>query len=534
MKFSLNWLKEYLETDKNLDEIVHWLTMVGLEVENVEDRGKLLKECVVGHVLKAKQHPDADRLKVLEVDNGSETVEVVCGAPNARAGLKGIFAANGTYIPGLDVTLRTTKIRGVTSNGMMLSEREIGLSEEHEGIIEIENSAKAGSNAAQALGLTDPIIEIAITPNRGDCLGVYGIARDLAAAGIGNLKALHVPKVKGAFESPVSISLDFVEEYKDACPMFVGRYFKGVKNGESPQWLKAKLTAIGLRPISALVDITNYFTIALNRPLHVFDADKIRGDISIRMAKDGEKMQALDGKEYTLDGDMTVIADDYDVEALAGVMGGERTSVSQNTVNVVLETAYFNPVRTAMTGRKLNLTSDARFRFERGVDPAFLEDGTEIATQLILDLCGGDASKIIKVGSEPDWKRKYALRKSRVQSLGGVKVTPKRTQKILEMLGFEVTITQDGWEVTVPSWRYDVVGEADLVEEVLRINGIDKIPMVSMERETSLPRGAINLGQDRRSRARRTLAAQGLDEAVTFSFLKSSHAVLFGNPPGCR
>jgi len=531
MKFSLSWLREYLETNKNLDEIIHWLTMVGLEVENVEDRAKLLKEFVVGHVLKAKQHPDADRLKVLEVDNGSETLEVVCGAPNARAGMKGIFADNGAYIPGLDVTLRTTKIRGVTSNGMMLSEREIGLSDEHEGIIEIEDNAKAGSNAAEALGLIDPIIEIAITPNRGDCLGVYGIARDLAAAGIGNLKTLHVPKIKGTFESPVGVSLDFDDDFKDACPMFVGRYFKGVKNGESPQWLKAKLTAIGLHPISALVDITNYCTIALNRPLHVFDADKIKGNICIRMAKDGEKMLALDGKEYILDEGMTVIADDYDAEALAGVMGGARTGVSSDTVNVMLETAYFSPARTAKTGRKLNLTSDARFRFERGVDPAFLEDGTEIASQLILDLCGGEASKIIKVGSEPDWKRKYFLRKSRVQSLGGVKVTPNRTQKILEMLGFEVTKNQDGWEVTVPSWRYDVVGEADLVEEVLRINGFDKIPTVSMERETSLPRGAINLTQDRRSRAKRTLAARGMDEAVTFSFLKSSQAVLFGNPP---
>ena len=414
MKFSLSWLKEYLKTDKNLEEILHWLTMVGLEVEGVEDRAELLKDFVVAHVLEAIPHPDADRLQVLQVQSGLEILEVVCGAPNARAGMKGIFAANGSYIPGIDVTLKTTKIRGITSNGMMLSEREIGLSDEHDGIIEVADDAQIGSNAAEALGLTDQIIDIAITPNRGDCLGVYGIARDLAAAGVGTLTPLEIPKVKESFESPVNVTLAFEDKFKDACPMFVGRYFKGVKNGESPQWLKDKLSAIGLRPISTLVDITNYSTIALNRPLHVFDADKIKGHIHIRMAKNGEKMVALDGKEYTLDGDMTVIADDHNAEALAGVMGGERTGVSENTVNVMLETAYFSPVRTAMTGRKLNLTSDARFRFERGVDPAFLEDGTEIASQLILDLCGGEASKMIKVGSEPNWRRKYFLRDTRV------------------------------------------------------------------------------------------------------------------------
>ncbi len=531
MKFSLSWLKEYLKTDKNLEEILHWLTMVGLEVEGVEDRAELLKEFVVGYVQDAKPHPNADRLQVLQVQNGVETSEVVCGAPNARAGIKGIFAANGTYIPGIDLTLKTTEIRGVTSNGMMLSEREIGLSDEHDGIIEVAQEAEIGSSAAEALGLTDPIIDIAITPNRGDCLGIYGIARDLAAAGVGSLKPLEIPTVKESFESPIKVHLDFDDEFKDACPMFVGRYFKGVRNGESPQWLKDKLLAVGLRPISALVDITNYSTIALNRPLHVFDADKIKGNIHIRMAKEGEKMLALDGKEYTLDREMTVIADDQNAEALAGVMGGENTGVSADTGNVMLETAYFNPVRTAMTGRKLNLTSDARFRFERGVDPAFLEDGTEIASQLILDLCGGEASRIIKVGSEPDWRKKYFLRDSRVEDLGGIKIKPDRIQKILKILGFKVVKTKGGWDVTVPSWRYDVVGEADLVEEVLRINGFDAIPTIAMERETALPRGAINLTQDRRSRARRTLANRGMNEVVTFSFLHSDQANLFGGSP---
>lgn len=531
MKFSLSWLKEHLETEKSLEEILHWLTMVGLEVEGVEDRAALLKEFVVGHVLQAKRHPDADRLQVLEVENGTETLEVVCGAPNARAGMKGIFAANGSYIPGIDLTLKTTKIRGVTSNGMMLSEREIGLSDEHDGIIEVANDAEIGSSAAEALGLTDPIIDIAITPNRGDCLGIYGIARDLAAAGVGKLTPLKIPMVKESFESPIKVNLEFDKEFEDACPIFVGRYFKGVKNGESPQWLKDKLLAIGLRPISALVDITNYSTFALNRPLHVFDADKIEGHIHIRMALDGEKMLALDDKEYTLEEGMTVIADDQNVEALAGVMGGEKSGVSADTVNVMLETAYFNPVRTAMTGRKLNLTSDARFRFERGVDPAFLEDGTDIASQLILDLCGGEASKLIKVGSEPNWQKKYFLRNNRVENLGGVKITPGRTQEILEILGFTVTKTKGGWDVSVPSWRYDVAGEADLVEEILRINGFDSIPTVPLEREATLPNGAINLTQDRRSRARRTLANRGMDEVVTFSFLQAEYANLFGGSP---
>jgi phenylalanyl-tRNA synthetase beta chain len=531
MKFSLSWLKEYLDTDKDLDEILHWLTMVGLEVESVEDRAKLVKDFVVGHVLEAKQHPDADRLQVLQVENGTETLEVVCGAPNARAGMKGIFAGNGSYIPGLDTTLKTTKIRGVTSNGMMLSEKEIGLSEDHEGIIEVADDAEIGSPAAAALGMNDPVIDIAITPNRGDCLGIYGIARDLAAAGVGKLKPLDVPKVKESFKSPVTVSLDFDDDHKDACPMFVGRYIKGVKNGESPQWLKDKLLAIGLRPISTLVDITNYSTIALNRPLHVFDADKIKGNINVRMAKEGEKMLALDGKEYELDGEMTVIADDQDAEALAGVMGGERTGVSEDTVNVMLEAAYFDPTRTAMTGRKLNLQSDARFRFERGVDPAFLVDGTEIATQLILDLCGGEASEMIVAGGEPEWKRSYFLRDTRVKELGGVDVSPERSQEILEILGFEVTQKDGGWEAHVPSWRHDIVGEADLVEEVLRIHGFDAIPIVPMERESALPHGAINLAQDRRSRVRRTLATRGITEAVTFSFLAEDQAALFGGAP---
>ena len=531
MKFSLSWLKEYLETDNNLDEILHWLTMVGLEVEKVEDQAQLVKDFVIGHIVDAKPHPDADRLKVLKVQTGTETLEVVCGAPNARADMKGIFACNGSYIPGLDVTLKTTKIRGITSNGMMLSEHEINLSDDHEGIIEVPSKLETGSSAAEALGLTDIIIDIAITPNRGDCLGIYGIARDLAAAGIGFLKPLEIPEIIGAFESPIKVNLDFNDSDKDACPIFTGRYIRNVKNRQSPQWLKDKILAVGLRPISALVDITNYMTIAHCRPLHVFDADKINGGINIRMARAEEKLLALDGKEYSLDETMTVIADNHNAEALAGVMGGEKSGVSEKTINVMLETAYFDPVRTATTGRKLNLQSDARYRFERGVDPAFLRDATEIATQMILDICGGEPSEVITVGQEPDWRRSYFLNSSRIKKLGGVEVAPDRTQEILEKLGFEVSKKDDGWETITPSWRYDIAGEADLVEEVLRINGYDNIPIVPLERVSSLPQGAINLTQDRRSRTRRTLAHRGLTEAVTFSFLSTDHANLFGGSP---
>ncbi len=531
MKFTLSWLKEHLDTDASLNEITDTLTMIGLELESVEDRTESLKEFVVGYVVEAKRHPDADRLQVCTVDYGDGQIDVVCGAPNARTGMKGVFATNGAYIPGIDTVLKTTKIRGVTSNGMLLSEREMGLSDDHEGIVELSDDAEVGTPAAEAMGLGDPVIDIGVTPNRGDCLGIRGVARDLAAAGIGTLKPLDATPVPASFDSPVKVHMDLDDDHKDACPYFVGRYFRGVKNVESPQWLKDKLLAIGLRPISALVDITNYSTIALSRPLHVFDADKVKGDIHVRMAKKGEKMLALDGKEYELDGEMTVIADEHDAEALAGVMGGERTGCTEETVNVMLEAAYFDPVRTAMTGRKLNLQSDARFRFERGVDPAFLVDGTEIATRLILELCGGEASEVITAGGEPGWQRSYFLRGTRVKQLGGVDVSPEKTKEILENLGFNVTDKDGGWDAGVPPWRYDVVGEADLVEEVLRINGFDEIPSVPLERETALPHGAVDLPQERRAQARRALAARGLTEAVTFSFLPEAQADLFGGAP---
>ena len=531
MKFSMQWLEKDLETTASVAEIAETLTMIGLEIESVDDPAERLQGFTVAHVIEAKQHPDADRLQVCTVDAGDETFEVVCGAPNARAGMKGVFAREGSHIPGTGITLKKTKIRGVESNGMLLSEREMGLSDDHEGIVELPDDAPIGAPAAEIMGLSDPVFDIQITPNRADCLGVRGVARDLAAAGIGTLKPIEAHDVKPTFESPVKVHLDFDDDAKGACPYFVGRHFKGIKNGPSPDWLQQKLIQIGLRPISALVDITNLMTIAYCRPLHVFDVSKLNGDLHVRLAKKGEKLLALDGKEYDLDEEMTVIADEAEPEALGGVMGGEATGCTPETTEVFLESAYFDPIRTAMTGRKLNLQSDARFRFERGIDPAFMIEGAEIASALILGICGGEASEMIVAGEEPNWQRSYHLRKSRVRALGGVNVAPERIEEILAMLGFTVTATDDGWDAAVPSWRHDVVGEADLVEEVLRIHGFDNIPTVSLPRVAALPTAAINIAQERRAQARRALAARGLIEAVTYSFLPKDHAALFGGAP---
>ena len=531
MKFTLSWLKEELETDATVTEITDALTMAGLELENLDDPAERLRDFVVAHVEKAEKHPNADRLKVCRVNNGTGTFEVVCGAPNARTGMKGIFAGEGMYIPGIDVTLKKSKIRGVTSNGMLLSEREMGLSDDHEGIVDLPNDAVIGMPAPEALGLNDPVIDIGVTPNRGDCLGVRGVARDLAAAGIGTLKPLKINPVRGSFASPIKVHIDLDEETRTACPYFVGRYIKGVKNGESPQWLKDKLAAIGLRPISALVDITNLFTMSYGRPLHVFDADKVQGNIHVRLSRNGETFRALDGKDYELDDAITVVADDKVAEGLGGVMGGEQSGCTEETVNVFLESAYFDPVRTAMTGRKLNLQSDARFRFERGIDPDFVLPGAELATNLILELCGGEASELIVAGEKPDVARVYSLRETRVKHLGGVDVSVEETERILGVLGFELTRTADGWDCVVPPWRHDVLGEADLVEEVLRIYGFDKIPSMSLDLETPLPVGAVNQIQERRAQARRVLASRGMTEAVTFSFLPGGEASLFGGAP---
>lgn len=528
MKFTLAWLKEHLDTDATLTEIADKLTMIGLEIEEVVDRAKGLEQFVAARVVEAKQHPNADRLRVCKVDNGREVLDVVCGAHNARAGMIGVFATAGMYIPGIKVTLKKASIRGAESNGMLLSGDEMGISDDHSGIIELPEGTPIGSPAVAAMGLADPVIDVAVTPNRGDCLGVRGIARDLAAAGLGALKPLDEAPVKGSFKSPIAVRRDLDEGHASACPMFVGRYIRGVKNGDSPQWLKDRLTAVGLRPISALVDVTNYFTIGLGRPLHVFDADKVKGDIHVRMARDGETLAALNGKQYVLDAEMTVIADDETTEGLAGVIGGEASGCTETTRNVFLETAYFDAVRTASTGRRLNLQTDARFRFERGVDPAFLVPAAELATRMILELCGGEASELVVAGEEPAWRRLITYRPARTATLGGVTLAEQDQRRILQTLGCEVSGTAEAWSVVPPSWRSDMVGEPDVVEEILRLHGYHHIPSVPLTREATLPGAARSPEQRRAALARRTLASRGLVEAITMAFAPAAHAELFG------
>ncbi|HYD31991.1 MAG TPA: phenylalanine--tRNA ligase subunit beta, partial [Azospirillaceae bacterium] len=471
MKFPLSWLKDHLDTQAPVEQITEKLTALGLEVEGVEDRAKELAAFKVAHIVSAEKHPDADKLRVCQVDTGTQTLQVVCGAPNARTGLKVVFAPVGTYVPGSNITLKKGMIRGQESNGMLVSERELNLSDEHNGIIELPDDAPVGVPFATVVGLDDPLIDIALTPDRADCAGVRGIARDLAAAGLGKLR--HTPQphtpVPGTFKSPIGVRLDFPEEAKPACPMFIGRYIKGVKNGPSPRWLQDKLKAIGLRPISVLVDITNYFTHDASRPLHVFDADTLAGDITVRLAKPGETLKALNGKEYTFDDTMTVVADDNGAVGLGGIIGGEPTGCTEGTANVFLEAALFDPVRTAQTGRKLGIDSDARYRFERGVDPAAVLKNIERATRLILELCGGEPSEPVVAGAEPAWQRAIILRASRVQHLGGVDVPLDEQVRILKALGCTVTPEDAGHlKVEIPSWRADIHGEADLVEEVLR------------------------------------------------------------------
>ena len=529
MKFTFEWLKDHLETDRPLADIIEKLSMIGLEVEGVEDRAEALASFRVAHVVSAEKHPDADRLQVCMVDYGDgDPVQVVCGAPNARAGMKGVFAASGAYIPGIDVTLKKSKIRGQESNGMLLSEREMGLSDDHEGIVELPGDTETGSSAVEALGLSDPIIEIGLTPNRQDCAGIRGIARDLSAAGLGTLKPLDAPETDGSFEPPIKWRRDLPADAHDACPLVVGRYFRGVKNGPSPQWLQDRLRAIGLRPISALVDITNYITFDLARPLHVFDAAKVKGDVTMRLAKDGEKVLALDGEEYVLDETMTVIADDNGVEAIGGIMGGEVSGVTDETTDVFLEVALFDPIRTATSGRRLGIMSDARYRFERGVDPESAYWGAHVATRMILDLCGGEASALSVAGDMPAWQREVSLRKSRVAALGGLDVAGDEQFRILADLGFDPSDEGETIRTSVPSWRQDIDGEADLVEEVLRIRGYDDIPVVPLSRENTVAAPAWSVSQRRESAARRALASRGMTEAVTFSFMKRETAELFG------
>ena len=528
MKFTLAWLREHLETDASLDEIAARLTMLGHEVEGVDNRGEALAPFVIACVKDARQHPNADRLRLCVVDAGEGDVQVVCGAPNARAGMKGVFAPSGTTIPGTGVELKKAKIRGEESNGMLCSEREMGLSDDHDGIIELPDDAPVGANWAKWAGLDDPVIEIGLTPNRGDCASVRGIARDLAAAGLGRLKPLDESPVAGTFEPPIRWRRDFPDGEGDACPMVVGRYFRNVKNGDSPQWLRDRLRAIGLRPISALVDITNWSTFDLGRPLHVFDADALAGDLTMRYAKAGETLGALDGRAYTLDDGMIVIADRDGVQGIGGVMGGEGSGCGADTKNVFLEVALFDPIRIAETGRRLGIVSDARYRFERGIDPTSAIWGAETATRMILDLCGGEASELTIAGELPEWQRDCYMRISCTLSLGGVSVAAAESEKILQSLGFETRMDADTIHCAVPPWRPDIDGEADLVEEVLRIRGYDSIPSVSLAREFTVPGPVRNTGQKRAETVRRLLAARGLVEAVTYSFMEPGQAELFG------
>lgn len=520
MKFTLSWLREHLDTDAGLDTIVDTLTRIGLEVEGVHNPGDALKAFRVAKVLSAERHPQADKLQVLSVDAGDGPLQVVCGAPNARAGLVGVFGAPGAYVPGLDVTLKVAAIRGVESNGMMCSTRELELGEDHDGIIELPADAPVGTPFPDYAGLNDAVIDISVTPNRQDCMGVRGIARDLAAAGLGTLKPLAIEAVAGEGEAP-----DVRTDDRDGCPAFYAQNVSGVTNGESPDWLRRRLTAIGQKPISALVDITNYVSIDLGRPLHVYDRAKLSGGLVARKAQDGEQVVALNGKTYTLDATMTVIADEREVHDIAGIMGGEHSGVTAATTDVLIECAYFDPDHIARTGQKLLLTSDARQRFERGVDPAFLDDGLAIATRLVLDLCGGTPSSVTRAGEPPLVPRVYAYDPAKAETLGGLAVPADRQRAILESLGFGVA---DDWQVTVPTWRRDVDGAADLVEEVIRIEGIDKVAPVPLPRIPGVAKPTATPEQKLERRVRRAAAARGLDEAVTWSFLSEAQAAPFG------
>jgi phenylalanyl-tRNA synthetase beta chain len=527
MKFTLSWLKDHLETEAGINEIAEALTMVGLEVEHVDHREQF-NPFIIAKVLSAKKHPDADKLQVLSVDTGDgNPLQVVCGAPNARAGLVGAFASPGTYVPGIDITLSVGNIRGVESHGMMCSERELELSDNHDGIIDLPADAPIGKRFADYAGLNDPVFEIGITPNRPDALGVRGIARDLEAVGIGTMKPLKLPVISGEGECPVEVDLD-APGAGEFCPAFGLRLVRNVKNGPSPIWMQQRLKAIGLRPISALVDITNYVTFDLGRPLHVFDADKVHGALRVRRANGSEAFLGLDGKSYKPSPDHFVIADDNGPESLAGIMGGENSGCSLETTNVLVESALWDPLTIARTGRDLGINTDARYRFERGVDPSFMENGLDIGTNWVLELCGGTSSKATIAGQVPVQALTIDFPLSEIKRLTGISVPRERAVEILTSLGFEVSGTGETLQVGVPSWRPDVFGKADLVEEVMRINGVNRIEPQPLPSLGSVGKRILTTGQIRTRNARRALAARGMLEAVTWSFIPGPHAQAFG------
>ena len=559
MKFTLSWLKTHLDTGASLQQITDTLTRIGLELESVEDRGVALAAFRIARVIEAVQHPNADRLRVCTVDTGDATATVVCGAPNARAGMKGVFAPPGSFIPGTGITLKVGEIRGVRSAGMLLSERELGISDEHAGIVDLPDDAPIGASYAKWAGLDDPVIDVSVTPNRGDCFSVRGIARDLAAGGIGALKLWKPKRLEPAFSGGSRWQIEFPEY----CPWILGRTVRNLRNGPSPQWLQDRLLSIGLRPINALVDITNFFTIDLGRPLHVFDVGKLSGDVLTLRPGRNEVFRALNGRDYTVTPDDCAIADAVGVQSMAGVMGGEATGCDETTTSVFIECALFDPVRVALTGRRHQIVSDARQRFERGIDPALMPDALEAATAMVLEFCGGEPAAVTEAGTPPAWQRNATLRFERIAGLGGSGIPPDEAVASLERLGF-VEQSRDATRVTVavPSWRNDIAAqialeqaetldpavaaraaegcaeiepECDLVEEVLRLRGLDAVPPVSLPRASPVPPSTLTTKQARTELARRTLAAQGLVECVTFSFMAQAEAALFGDtPPALR
>ena len=526
MKFTLSWLKAHLDTTATVDEICEALTDLGLEVEGVENPAEKLKAFTLGYVKHAEKHSDADKLRVCKVDTDEGELQIICGAPNAREGITVVVAKPGVYVPGIDTTIGVGKIRGIDSYGMMASEKELELSDEHDGIIELP-SGEVGERFIDWLAKNDPskvdtTIEIAITPNRPDALGVRGIARDLAARGLGKLKPRDVDPVEATFQSDLTVSID--DDTLDGAPVFMGRLIKGVKNGPSPEWLQDLLRAIGLRPISFLVDVTNYFTYDRNRPLHVFDADKVKGNLRVHRAVGGEQIVALDDKTYTLQAGQIVISDDNGVQSIAGIMGGEATGCTEDTVNVFVESAYWDPIQIAYAGRVLKINSDARYRFERGIDPAFTAEGLEHAVRMIVDNAGGEASKVVVAGKVPNVARAYKLDAKRVISLVGMDIPESTQRQTLTALGFRL----EGDMAHVPSWRPDVLGEADLVEEVARIASLTKLVGKPLPRMAGVPKPILTTLQSRQQMAKRTVAGLGYNECVTYSFIDREAAAMFG------
>ncbi|WP_375462738.1 phenylalanine--tRNA ligase subunit beta [uncultured Methylobacterium sp.] len=529
MKFTLSWLKDHLDTEASLDTISETLTRIGLEVEGIADKAAALRPYVVARVVEAAQHPNADRLRVCTVDVGDGApVQVVCGAPNARAGMLSVFAAPGTYVPGKDMTLSVGTIRGVESRGMLCSAAELGLGEDHDGILDLPADAPVGGAYASYAGLDDPVIEINLTPNRPDCASVHGIARDLAATGIGALRHASPPRIRGEGPCPVPVTLDLAPAHADLCPHVALRLVRGVRNGPSPAWMQARLRAVGLRPINALVDITNYVTFDRGRPLHVFDAAKVAGGLVVRLAREGERLRALDGRTHALAPEMVVIADDNGVESVAGIIGGAASGCDAATTDVLIESALWNPANIAQTGRRLGVVTDARYRFERGVDPAFTLPGLDLATRWVLDLCGGSPTEATVAGGMPETDRVIDFPWTEVRRLAGLDLSRVEMKVTLETLGFHVAGTGDRVKVLAPSWRPDIAGKADLVEEIIRIAGLDRIEPKPLAPLAGLVPPALTVIQTRTRRAKRALASRGLMEAVTWSFIPHADAVLFG------